>query len=192
MYKKSIFSSEVCKQLACELVTEQAEVVKHQAIIETIKDAIVKKKQQVIEQRLLGKMTNILRYDHLVLDIDVEKQDESILVSVTFGLDPDEVIKIYGPMTRNEKSEFEQYKLEYEHCRRKYDMDNAYEAIFAANRLRTLKNHICLTEDCQWHIDYSQATTACFYQNSGLYTSNYKGNSVETVLLEDLIRKVNR
>ena len=102
------YSLELCKQLACELVTEQAEVVKHQAIIETIKDAIVKKKQQVIEQRLLGKMTNILRYDHLVLDIDVEKQDESILVSVTFGLDPDEVIKIYGPMTRNEKSEFEQ------------------------------------------------------------------------------------
>ncbi len=190
--KNFILSSEVCKQLACELITDQAEVVKRQAIIETIKDAIVKKKQQLIELRLLGKMTSYLGYDHLVLDIDVEKQDESILVTVIFGLDPDEVIKNYGPMTRNEKNEFEQYKLEYEHCKRKYDIDNAYEAIFAANRLRTLKNHIYLTEECSWRIDYSQATTACFYQNSGLYTSNYKGNSVETVLLEDLIRKVNR
>ena len=53
---KDFFSKEVCEQLAHELVTEQAELLKHEALVKTMKEKLVEGKKQLIWS-LIGRKT---------------------------------------------------------------------------------------------------------------------------------------
>ena len=53
--KCDYFNSEICKQLACDLVTEQAQLMKHEALANEIKAKIVEGKQKLIKKLILGK-----------------------------------------------------------------------------------------------------------------------------------------
>ena len=179
---KDYFSSEVCEQLACDLVTEQAELLKHQALVNRLKERLVEGKSQLIRKLILGKSFMISGKKRTVLNLEFEETDGILKVWATIGLDPDE-IKLPANMTRRETELFWCYKDYFQICYDDLDGQAGQEFLSLADKIHALKNHIHLKYTTEWLIDFSNATTPGFFGQSGLEIHTKDGY----YMLEDLI-----
>lgn len=179
---KDYFSSEVCEQLACDLVTEQAEFLKHQSNVKGIKERLVEGKSQLIRKLILGKSFMISGKKRTVLNLEFEETDGILKVWATICLDPEE-INLPAKITRREKKLFWFYKDYLQFCYDDLDGQAGQEVLSLADELHALKNHIHLKYTTEWLIDFSNATTPGFFGQSGLEIHTKDGYS----MLEDLI-----
>ena len=176
-----LFSKDVCEQLARELVTEQAQLVKHEALVKTMKAKIVAGKQQLIKHLIGGKVIKLYGKKRTVLNITFYEEPDSMMVVVTCGLNPDDVTKGLS-LTRSEKRLIEDYDFCRICCDDPFDEESGIDAIRTAEKIELLKNHICLLTEFSWTVDFSNPSSYGFFENSGLDFSD-GGN---TVMLEDL------
>lgn len=179
--KKTFFSTEVCKHLACELVTEQAQLLKHEALVNELKAAIVEGKKQLIKNLILGKEFLLEGKRMVAIEISFFERMDDMEVTVTMGLDPDECI-MHNPVTKQEQRLIDLYKDSCYSCKEYQDENSGSEASNLAGRLLRLKNHHLLTQ-CFWgRIDFANATTPGFFEQSGIVIHEENGY----YMLEDL------
>lgn len=178
---KDYFSREVCEQLAHELVTEQAELLKHEALVKAMKKQIVEGKQQLIRS-LIGRKTFLIEGKWMTaLAIDFYVEADSMVVYVTFGLDPADVV---GDrlLTRKEQRLLKEYNMQRKLCREPDYEDVEKEALETAETLAFLKNGINLIRHYTWTVDFSNPSSSNFFTESSLMVLDEYG----TILLEDL------
>ena len=179
---KDYFSREVCEQLAHELVTEQAELKKHEALVKTMKEKIVEGKEQLINLLIGGKTFNSHGRKKTALDITYYEESDSLLVVVTFGLDPSNVGRCVR-MTRKENALLKDYKELRLCCAFGYSDGDGIDAIRIARKLEMLKNHISLVYKVSWKIDLTRCCSKDFFEKSGLDA----GIDGKDLMLEDMV-----
>ena len=182
MAKDFQISAQVCEQLARELVTEQAEMVKHEALVREIKAKLVDGKKQLIKHLIEGK---VFFYDGkkiTALHVDFCEEQDELRVMITMGHETESRVPSKG-LTRKEKELVYAYKTNVLFLKQGIGNDSGIDAVQAAAELRWLKHGIHLTYCNYWVIDLSNATTPGFYNESGLYVKRPNG----TFLLEDLV-----
>ncbi len=184
MAKEIYFSNEVCEQLARELVTEQAELVKHETLVKEIKAKLVDGKMQLVKHLILGKEFYYDGKKRTALLVDFYNEQDALRLVITMGLETEGKVPSKG-LTRKEKELVQDYKTNVYFLKEGYDDESGIYAIEAADELRWLKHGIHLTYCTYWVIDLLNATTPGFFEESSLYVKRPNG----TFLLEDLILK---
>ena len=178
---KVFFSSQVCGRLACELVTKQAELLKHETLVKEIKAKLVEGKKQLIKKLIERKTFLLNGKKRTVLLVEFDEYQDNMRVELTMGLDPDE-IDLPTNMTRKEKEllmDYKDYLLVIHEDQSEWACIDALEI---ANELKSLKNGIYLSYVTIGEIDFSKATTSGFFEQSGIEIRNEGG----CYMLEDL------
>ena len=180
----SIYSNSVCELLAQQLATEQADVVKHQAIVESIQKTIFSKKKEIIKRIVDTYFFYFEGKRYSALDLSFGESDGKLIVSINFGIDPTE-IDLEG-LTRRETELLKQYRKDFERSIDYEDKEACSHAISVARSVYWLKNRINLLrfETNSIHID--QAISPGFFEETGInirtrgglrdlesYTNNY-------------------
>lgn len=182
MAKDLFFSRDVCEQLARELVTEQAELLKHEALVKTMKAKIIEGKEQLINSLIGGKTFKARGGKRTALEITYYEEPDALMVVVTFGRNPEDVVKGVR-LTRREKALIEDYDWLRSGCANGFSDGDGIDAISTAEKLQTLKNHIYLVYPCVWKIDLRNPVSSDFFKKSGLdFEKDGKG-----LMLEDLV-----
>ena len=181
--KKDFFNCELCEQLARELVTEQAELLKHEVLVKEIKAKLVEGKQQLIRKLISCREFFLDGKNQLALYVSFDERWDDLRVSVTLGLDPD-APTLTAPLTKKERELFQEYRNMYLYCKESHDDSAGYYAIELAKDLEKLKSGIKLTYVTCWDIDFGKATTPGFFEQSGLVVHRKTGY----YMLEDLER----
>lgn len=182
MAKDLFFERQVCERLAHELVTEQAELLKHEAIVNTMKAKIVEGKEQLINSLIGGKTFKALRGKRTALEITYYEEPDSLMVVVTFGRDPNDVVKDVR-LTRSEKALIEDYDDLRRCCAYGFSDGDGIDAIRIARKLEVLKHHIYLVYPCVWKIDLENPGNSDFFKRSGLDVEM----DGKDLMLEDLV-----
>lgn len=160
-----IYSKKACELLAQELVTEQAEVVKHQAIVEGIRKTIFGKKKEIIKPIVENYFFHFDGRKFSALDLSFSECDNLMFVSITFGEDPEAVdLEL---LTKREAELMKQYSESYD--RAIDDMKGAgEEAIRAARNLLVLKNNVNLLKYVHCTIHTDDANKPEFFVETGI------------------------
>lgn len=176
------FERQVCEQLARELVTEQAELLKHEALVKTMKAKIIEGKEQLINSLIGGKTLQTRGKKETVLEINFYEETDCLLVVVTFGVNPNDVIKGKS-LTRREKALLDDYDYLRRCCAFGFSDGDGIDAVRIARKLEALKNHIYLVYRSTWKIDLENPGNSDFFKKSGLKV----GKDGIGMMLEDLI-----
>lgn len=182
--KDVFFSSQVCEQLARELVTEQAEVVKHESLVKEIRRKLIQGKQQLIKKLLMGKELFVDGKRRVVLNLEFDMCDDIMKVLITTGQNPDNIFMPCS-LTKRESELVRNYKYYLQECQDSQNGESGPLAVETANELCGLKNQITLTRINYCDVDFSNATTPGFFEQSGLVVRKCDGNGF--CMLEDLI-----
>lgn len=181
-------SKEVCEQLAQQLVKEQAELVKQDAVVNGLKETIFKKKTEIIKCKIDG---SFFQFDRLMypLSITISHDSDYMEVSICFGADPDEAIPTGMILTKREKDLFEGYKISFNNFLDWSRPDDGKEAWKKILELKQLKNGLNLGMYKNWLIRLSDATEPDFFTRTGLTLGGYQGISFKPTMLENRIRR---
>ena len=179
---------EVCERLAQQLVEEQAELVKREAVVNGLKDAIFRKKKEIILYKIDG---SFFRLDRLMypLSITISHDSEYMDVNICFGADPDEAIPTGMILTKREKDLFEGYKTSFNNFLDWERPEDGMEAWKKILELKQLKNGLNLGKYKNWLIRLSDATEPGFFTRTGLTLGGYQGMSLIPTMLEDRIHR---
>ena len=181
MTKDLFFSRDVCEQLARELVSEQTELLKHEALVKTMKAKIVEGKEQLINSLIGGKTFKARRGNRTALEITYYEEPDSLMVVVTFGRNPEDVVKGVR-LTRREKALIEDYEWLIGSGANGFSNGDGIDAVKSARKLEVLKHHIYLVYPSVWKIDLTNLDSSDFFKRSGLEVEDGKG-----MMLEDMV-----
>ena len=181
-------SKEVCEQLAQQLVEEQADLVKKEAVVNGLKDAIFRKKTEIIKSKI---EYQFFQFDRLMhpLSISFSYCSDYMSVSICFGAVPDEAIPAGVILTKREKELFEIYKESFNKYLGWEKPEDGMEAWRKILELRQLKNGLNLGKYESWLIRLSDATDPDFFTRTGLTLGGYQGMSLKPTMLENRIRR---
>lgn len=182
--ESSIISKPVCEYLAQQLLEEQAEVVKHQAIVEGIRKAVFDKKKEIVRRILEDYFFSFDGIMHSTLDISFGDCSTALLVSMTFGKDPETVDK--ESLTRREAELVRQYRKSFEKSFDGMDKEAGREAIRAARDLYGLKNKLNLLRFDTFMFELNDAVKPSFFEETGIRIRTRAGSRD----LESYIKKI--
>lgn len=188
MEKDFQISAQVCEQLARELVTEQAELLKHEAIVENIKKAIMEKKTEIVKKVAERKLFLYGGKRFIVLGVSSIEADNRIFMMMEFCEYPGKAIGELH-LTRREKELLEQYKAAFSFCLMNNDESWEHDLFSAACQLARLKNSIHLTEGRFWEFSFDEASNSDFFKMSGIDLGMAPGVGINPIMLEDAVIK---
>ena len=172
MYCKSII-----EHLAQQLVSEQVEVIKHQALVDTIKQAIKEKKLSIIHDLINDQIFYIDHKYYFVQEINAEDMSDGFEVAVTLvELDPsiDDT-----NLTKRERELLAEYK--------QVSLSGCWCGLFELSQsLAVLKHGIKLVKRIYTRFYFDDASEPEFNEQSGIKVG-CKGVNGRSLLLEDLI-----
>lgn len=186
---KVIYSNQVCGLLAQQLVEEQAEVVKHEAVVKEIKKAIISRKTEVVSNLVEGRVFNFDNKEVIVLKVDSFEVEAGFFIELTFGQLPASAT-LDVQLTKKESELMDQYAKALEHCCRCFQNDWYSIASRAANALVDLKNGVKLIERSMYGFDFDDAIDPDFFKITGITVERFCGCSSERVSLEETARKI--
>lgn len=169
-----LISKPVCEYLAQQFLEEQAEVVKHQAIVEGIRKTIFDKKKEII-MRILP--NNFFCFDgimHSILDVSFGECSSAMLVNMTFGKDPMGVDQ--EQLTKREAEFLRQYRKSFENSFGCEGKEAGREAIRAARELWLSKNKLNLLRFDTHQIEMSEAVKPGFFDETGIRIVTREGS----------------
>lgn len=161
-----INSKTVCELLAQQLATEQAEVLKHQAIVEGFQKTIFDKKKEIIKRIVNNYFFIIEGRVYSALDLSFGEGGDKLIVSITFGETPTD-IDLKG-LTRREAELLKQYRKDYDRSIDYEDKEANNHAISVARNLYWLKNKINLLKYETNCIYIDQAIRPGFFEETGI------------------------
>ena len=188
MAKELFFTSQVCEQLARELVTEQAEMLKHQGIVDYIKRTIIEKKTEVIKKVVDGHRFRYQGTSIIVLDVSSFESETGIFVMMSFCKDANNLL-CSPSKTKRERELLWEYQFAFEHCLSEHDKSWEHKLFGAAGRLKGLKNRIELTEHLFWEFNFDEACNPDFFKQSGIDIGSAPGVGCKRIMLEDVVIK---
>ena len=188
-FKKNSLNKLVAEQLANELVQEMAELEKRQAVVNSIKEKICNMKKLIIGNLVEDSVFRIEGKKQIVLHHSFQTYINTMEVEMTFGIMPEEVLKMYPKLTKKEEELLGEYKKSFDRCCYGMLQEAGLKAEEIARKIILLRNRINLTNRIVWQIDLGSATEPGFFESSGLEIRNiYKNISVsnnEKITLEN-------
>ena len=191
---KDYLSCKTCEQLAQQLVDEQAELFRHQALIDSIKMAIYQKKLEVITRKTKGKAFMIDGKVKIVTDVESFMTENNMCFSLTFATQHVGT-QIGSTLTKTERDLLSKYENLFEQCKYYLDDDLAHRIYYIGKRLKDLKNGIGLVNDSNlYHFNYDDASKPGFFDETGIKVEvkNNITRAYEAKTLEDLRIRVRR
>ena len=185
MYKNNN-SIKTCELLAQQLIEEQAEALKHEAIVKDIKKAIMNKKMAVVSNLVEGKVFQFDNKRVIVLDVNYHESGNCFYVGITFGEIPSSATTGLK-LTKKESEVIECYAYALDHCSRHFEKDWYLLAADYANYLAKLKNGIKLISHSLYRFDFDEAIEPDFFKKTGITINQFQGCSNKKVLLEETI-----
>ena len=182
---KVIFSTEVCEQLVQQFMTEQAEIVKREAIVEGLRKKLVEKKKSLIRDCVDGQMFLFDGKKYVALDLIIEEGIGDFLVCVTFGECPDLYLGKKKALTKAEQDALAEYAEAFDRCSRRLNKEAGDRAYDAAKRLARMKHGLKLIKNQLWMFYCEDLTRPGFFNSSGLTYTSASNRDIKTPL-EDL------
>lgn len=177
--KQECITREVCEQLAFQLVTEQATLVKQEAIVEGIIETLKEKKKEIIRKRLEGKLFKLDGSKVIAIAVDFHELKDGMWVKVCFAKEPESFLKDKANLTKKEQSLLSKYKILFSCCRWFFKEKASKEIQNLAIELHQLKHGLLLIDWRSWSFRIEEFSSNTFFRNSGLYvenTSKYGGS----------------
>ncbi len=178
------------ERLAQELAEEQQKLFMQQTIVDGIKDAIQKKKMEVIRQKLENRYVNLNGKRGIVLLIEDYPNGDYFNVHITFGMDPEIAIQKGTKLTPKQKRLLKTYTDRYGQCKKDLNSWDGSEAAFAASELQCSKKSISLTFEGDWNIFYDDAVNPDFFERSGLGVGTIEGPGNKMKMVEDCTERI--
>lgn len=178
------------ERLAQELAEEQQKLFVQKTIVDGIKDAIQKKKMEVIRQKLENRYINLDGKRGIVLLIEDYPNDDYFNVHITFGMDPETTIQKGTKLTPKQKRLLKNYTDHYGYCMKNLSCWDGSEAAWAASELQCLKKNISLTFEGDWNIFYDDAVNPDFFEHSGLGVGTIEGPGNRLKMVEDCTERI--
>ena len=172
---KETNSSEVCMLLARQLIEEQAEVVKHQGVVNGISSAIFRKKAEIIWNRI--KKRRMYRREgkkFMVTEVSLITQDNGMLATLAIAYEPVSLVVGRYNLSEREKELVVKYLDIFRKFKDDPDYDFSAESSHSvdisdiASKLQELENGIKLVDMIRQKIDFSDAVNPEFYNTSGI------------------------
>ena len=186
---KVIYSNQVCGLLAQQLVEEQAEVVKHEAVVREIKKAIIDKKMEVVSNLVEGRVFEFDNKEAIVFDVDSFEVKGGFFIELTFGqLPPSATLGLQ--LTKKESELMDQYAKALDHCCHCFQSDWYNIASRAANALADLKNGIRPIDRSMYGFNFDDAIDPDFFKKTGITVERFCGCSYKRMSLEESSRKI--
>jgi len=166
---KVFLSTEVCELLAQQLVSEQATLVKQEAIVENLIETLKEKKKSMIEKMLDGRFFKF--DDSKVLAIAVKFLDwkDGMWVRACFAKTPESFPDDMTNLTKKEKSLLNQYQKLFKRCRWEFNEEASKEIQEVAQELSQLKHRLFLVEWRSWSFNIEDFSSSTFFRNSGMH-----------------------
>ena len=183
--EKEILSRNVCELLAQQLVTEQAELVKQEAVVENCIKTLKAKKKLLIEFCLEGEYFTLDDSRVLAFAADFYDTGETFWVRVLFAKTPASFYNDKVNLTRREKQLLNQYKKAFKRCRWGFNEEAGKEIRELARKIHQLKNGLILTNSRSWSFSIEDFSSPDFFRNSGLYLDNMSRYG-DSILIENL------
>jgi hypothetical protein len=180
------FENEVYQHMATKLMEEEAEVFRHKAVVAGIKESILEKKKEVINNRIEG--YHFEYHNKLVTAIrtSVTNFGLEMSVNVTFAENPERVKSIYQ-LTKKETELLKEYETLYRLLQEDLNDEVINNLICIAIELKVLKHGLNLITRDVWTIPYKDASKPEFYKETGLVYSKGYTFLHKPILLEDRI-----
>lgn len=178
------------ERLAQELAEEQQKLFMQQTIVDGIKDAIQKKKMEVIRHKLENRYVNLNGKRGIVLLIEDYPNGDYFNVHITFGMDPEIAIQKGAKLTPKQKRLLKTYTDRYGQCKKDLNSWDGSEAAFAASELQCSKKSISLTFEGDWNIFYDDAVNPDFFERSGLGVGIFEGSGNKVKMVEDCTERI--
>ena len=186
-----ILSNSVCELLAQQLVTEQAEVVKHQGTVNIIKQTILEKKTEVVKRMVRGRMFKFEGKLVIAMNVNSYESEKGFVITLTFAEEPLSATRFIS-LTKREKDLLNQYSESFKHCRQGYDSYWEREASRLGYDLGILKHRISLIEHCCREFSFDEAKEPDFFKTTGILVNEFKGCSSRMLMLEETTVKAQR
>jgi hypothetical protein len=186
---KVIYSNQVCGLLAQQLVEEQAEVVKHEAVVKELKNAIISRKVEVVSNLVEGRVFDFDNKQVIVLDIDSYEVDDGFYIELIFGELPTSATLGFQ-LTKRESELLSKYTYAIDRCSRNFDRNWYIRANDVANELANLKNGIKLIERSLYGFNFDDAIDPDFFKKTGITVERFCGCSYKKMSLEETSRKI--
>ena len=175
----------VFEKLAQQLVEEQAELMKRQAIVEGLKKTLVEKKKSLIRDCVDGKMFKLDDKKYAVLHLRIDESEDELWVSVTFGECPDHYLDNKKGLTKAEQDALAEYTKAFDICYGGLDKEAGDKACDVARRLVRMKHGLNLTTCRWWTFYYEDFNRPGYFKSSGLTYTSASNRDIKTPL-EDL------
>ena len=185
---KENYSNQVCELLARQLVEEQAEMMKHEAVINNIKQSIVDKKVEVIKNKLyfMG-----VKHDdgvYYLAEIYSCISDTTFTIEIGMVVDPKSISENYT-LSPREKALLQKYEdkfPDYHSCLNCY-----HEEIRGMmSQMYRMKNGITLLAYFHHTFSFDEATNPDFFKKTGFTTGRFQSYTAREQMLEDCIVKL--
>lgn len=189
---KKNYSQNVCQLLAEQLIYEQAEVQKHEALVDNIKQTIIDMKMKVIMEFVKGKLFNIGGKKFAVINISVVKIPNGAYVVVNLAQEPMSAVE---GLELNEKEAklMSDYKEVFDFYQYTPDDQWDVEISKSAIALAEQEHELHLLDSIECEFDFADATEPEFYTKTGVYIDSNKGTNGEKLMLEDVVvRNINK
>ena len=170
-------------KLAEELLTAQTMLTKQEILVKGLFKSIVKKKIEIIEDRLCGEHFEIGGKKYTLIHLCTNVMDGRLYVRAMLGLLPEEIEVEFRDLTNKEKVLFGEYKKAIEECWRFYDDEElAEETIDKAIEMYHLKHGIDLITSYSNNFGLDEFLEPEFFNESGIKVPNslsYHGRNLE-------------
>ena len=187
--EKRKLSKQACCQLANQLVDEQAELVKHQALVDALRKTIIEKKKEVIKDMAGGRILKIENRRMALLSVDVEEHYNKIRIVTLLGQEPNEAIKGLK-LTAIEKKLMREYERAFYRCYNDSPDSDAWaeNAQNIGGRLLRLKNSLDLIDCYSVYFEYDNATDPNFFNTTSIVIERSgRGVCARETRLEDAV-----
>ncbi len=187
--EKRKLSKLACCQLAKQLVEEQAELVKHQTLVDMLRKAIIVKKKEVIKDLVGGRILKIENRRMALLSVEVEEHYNKIRIVTWLGQEPNEAIKGLK-LTAIEKKLMREYERAFGRCYNESSDSDAWseKALYSGERLMRLKNRMSVLYRSSDYFEYDDATDPNFFNTTSIVIDRCgRGVCARETRLEDTV-----
>jgi len=187
--EKRKLSKQACCQLANQLVEEQTELVKHQALVDALRKAILEKKKEVIKDLVGGRIIKVNNKRMVLLSVEIEEYYNKIRIVTWLGQEPYDAIKGLK-LTATEKKLMREYEGAFGRCYNESPDSDAWAKIAqrSGERLMRMKNRMSVLYRSCDSFEYDDATDPDFFNTTGIVIDHCgRGVSARETKLEDVV-----
>lgn len=185
---KKQFTNNVNSLLAQQLIEEQAQVAKHQAIIDEIQNRIIDEKMNLIREVVRGRMFRVIDKTYAVIGYHASNTKVGFYVVLDLAENPD-TATVGIELSEKEEELMEEYRKFFDGYY--WSSDDRWEkgVMQTAMKLTAMNDELQLLDVLTCEFDYSEATNPSFFERTGVEVGGFNAERGEARTLEDAVEK---